>query len=197
MKARLAKVEDVVVMPAAGNGVLTGTSQGLPRLSPPGSTGGMEQSAKRVATAAAQEQELADLMGRAAWGGQAALGTLYDKTSSLVYGLALRILRDRSAAEEVTIEVYLQAYRQASSYDSSRGNPSAWLLMLTRSRAIDRLRAESQRRTREEPLEAAAPLAPELHGCVLDDPGVHAGPLPEREPRGDRRQLRRHERTHL
>ena len=102
----------------------------------------------------AREAALAALVARAAAGDQMALVALYDETSALVYGFALRILRDQHAAEDVTIDVYAQVYRQVSSYDASRGTPSAWLLTLTRSRAIDRLRQEAQRREREEPLEA-------------------------------------------
>jgi RNA polymerase sigma-70 factor (ECF subfamily) len=102
----------------------------------------------------AREEALVALVGRAAEGDQTALAALYDETSALVYGFALRILRDQYAAEDVTIDVYAQVYRQGSRYDADRGAPSAWLLTLTRSRAIDRLRQETQRRTREEPLEA-------------------------------------------
>jgi RNA polymerase sigma-70 factor, ECF subfamily len=101
-----------------------------------------------------REEALAALVARAAEGDQTALAALYDETSAHVYGLALRILRDQYAAEDVTIDVYAQVCRQGSSYDASRGTPSAWLHALTRSRAIDRLRQEAQRREREESLEA-------------------------------------------
>jgi RNA polymerase sigma-70 factor (ECF subfamily) len=106
----------------------------------------------------AREAALAALVARAAEGDQRALAALYDETSALVYALALRILRDQHAAEDVTMDVYTQVYRQVSSYDASRGTPSAWLVTLTRSRAIDRLRQEAQRRAREEPLEATMRL---------------------------------------
>jgi RNA polymerase sigma-70 factor, ECF subfamily len=112
-----------------------------------------------------REEALATLVTRAAEGDQTALAALYDETSALVYGLALQILRDQYAAEDVTIDVYAQVYRQVSSYDAHRGTPSAWLLTLTRSRAIDRLRQEAQRREREEPLEATTHL-----------PSLSAGP---------------------
>lgn len=109
----------------------------------------------------AREEALLALVGRIARGDQAALGTLYDETSAMVHGLAVKILRDESAAEDVTLDVYMQAFRQASSYDRERGSPLAWLLTLARSRAIDRFRSDAQRRTREMPLEtvAAAPAA--------------------------------------
>ena len=69
----------------------------------------------------AREEALAALVGRAAEGDQMALAALYDETSALVYGLALRILRDQYAAEDVTIDVYAQVYQQVSIYDANRG----------------------------------------------------------------------------
>jgi len=77
----------------------------------------------------------------------------------LVYSLASRILKDRFAAQEVTIDVYMQIHRQAADYDPEKGAPSAWLLTLTRSRAIDRLRMEVKRRTREELLETTEAIS--------------------------------------
>lgn len=96
-------------------------------------------------------------------GDQAAMAELYDQTNALVYGLALRILADPSAAEDVMIEVYTQLWRQAATYDPARGSPSAWLLTLTRSRAIDARRARGRDLARE-PLEAAGDPASEMPG---------------------------------
>jgi RNA polymerase sigma-70 factor (ECF subfamily) len=89
-----------------------------------------------------------------AGGDQAALGTLYDSTSRVIFGLALRILNDRATAEEVMLDVYTQVWRQAASYDLQRGSPMAWLMTIARSRAIDRLRSGWQDQQRKEPLEA-------------------------------------------
>lgn len=102
-----------------------------------------------------REQDWAALIRQMAEGDQSALAALYDGTSRLIYGLALRILGDPAMAEEVTIEVYMQAWRQAVSYDPGRGTPLAWLLTLARSRAIDRLRSRAEARRREILLEAA------------------------------------------
>jgi len=90
------------------------------------------------------DNNLSLLIDRISDGDQMALSSLYDRTSSLVFGLALRILADRSAAEEVFLDVYKQIWRQASSYNSERGAPIAWILTITRSRALDRIRAHKR-----------------------------------------------------
>lgn|GEM_PF-321370 len=121
-----------------------------------GSDACIELSDRAVASSQPQEQRLAALIERMAQGDQQALATLYAATSAYVFGLAVRIVQDQTVAEDITIEVYTQIHQQASPYDASRGTPSAWLLMLTRSRALDRRRRESLRQRREEPLEVAA-----------------------------------------
>lgn len=99
------------------------------------------------------EQEWGQLIAQTAQGDQAAFATLYDQTSPQVYGLVLKILGNREAAEEVTLDVYTQAWRQAHSYDETRGTPGAWLMTLARTRAIDRYRAGAGERGRLESLD--------------------------------------------
>ena len=70
-----------------------------------------------------------------------ALGALYDRHGGRLLALARRILGDGGEAEEVIQEVFLFAWRSAASFDPSRGSVLTWLLIVTRSRAIDRLRA--------------------------------------------------------
>jgi RNA polymerase sigma-70 factor (ECF subfamily) len=100
--------------------------------------------------------EPATLIARCARGDQLALARLYDATAAQVNGLALRILGDRQLAEEITGDVFLQVWSSAATYDPRRGSALAWLFTLTRSRAIDRLRAAAGERRRTEPLEAGA-----------------------------------------
>lgn len=69
-----------------------------------------------------------------------ALGILYDRYASLVYRLALKILANPQEAEDLTQEIFLKLWRSGS-YNPSRGSLSSFLTTLTRSRAIDRLRA--------------------------------------------------------
>src|SRR5437660_5829046 len=74
----------------------------------------------------ARDSDLGILVRRAAEGDQGALATLYDKTSRLVHGLILRIVGDAADAEEVTLDVYTQAWRQAGRYDPARGDAITW-----------------------------------------------------------------------
>lgn len=74
-------------------------------------------------------------------GDRDAVASLYDRHARAVFSLALRIVRDQQDAEEVVQEVFAQAWRSAGRFDTGRGAVVAWLLMMTRSRAIDRVRA--------------------------------------------------------
>ncbi|HTO77575.1 MAG TPA: sigma-70 family RNA polymerase sigma factor [Thermoanaerobaculia bacterium] len=92
-----------------------------------------------------------------------ALALLYDRYAARLNGLASRIIGDTGEAEEVLQEVFLYVWRAAASFDGTRGTVLAWLLVATRSRAIDRLRARRPGgRERLRPLEEAAdPVSPE------------------------------------
>lgn len=95
-----------------------------------------------------------DLIHALAAGDEQALARLYDAYGAIVYSLALRITGTPADAEDVTQEVFMQAWRSASTFDASRGNPAAWLLMIARTRALDRLR-----RDRRRPAELTEPSA--------------------------------------
>jgi len=101
----------------------------------------------------AHDQQLASLIANVARGNEQALGLLYDQTSSHVYGLAFRVLNDPMLAEEVTMDVYMQVWRQAGEFDQKRGKPIVWLTVLVRSRAIDRLRSGQKEREHRQSLD--------------------------------------------
>ncbi|MBE9042508.1 sigma-70 family RNA polymerase sigma factor [Oscillatoriales cyanobacterium LEGE 11467] len=77
-------------------------------------------------------------------GDRAALGTIYDRYGSVVYGLALKMLADPQEAEDLTQEVFLTLWRQGS-YNPDRGSLGSFLTVMTRSRALDRLRSRSRK----------------------------------------------------
>ncbi|MBW3619806.1 MAG: ECF RNA polymerase sigma factor SigK [Actinobacteria bacterium] len=90
-----------------------------------------------------------ELLGRVALGDQQAFAALYDRHCRNVYGLVLGVVRDRAHAEEVTQEVFVQAWRTAARYDPARGTPGTWLRTLAHRRAVDRVRSEQAARDRD------------------------------------------------
>ena len=105
------------------------------------------------------------LLGEIARGDRDAFARFYDLHAALVHTFALRILRERSEAEEVVQDVFVQVWRQAESYSTDRGTPEAWLITLTRSRGIDKLRSRRRRdemvRPAENPDRLPEPVAQE------------------------------------
>lgn len=85
------------------------------------------------------------LIQQIARGDREAFGRFYDHYAPLVFTFAVRLLRDRSAAEDLLQEVFLQVWRQAGSYSQERGSPEAWIITITRSRGIDNLRSIRRR----------------------------------------------------
>ena len=116
----------------------------------------------RPAVPAPQVEPDLDLLRQIAAGSSEALGTFYDRHAGLTLGLLQRMLGENGEAEEVLQEVFFQVWREARRYDPGRSSPRGWLLLLARSRALDRLRAATARQKREERLgrEAAVAAAP-------------------------------------
>jgi len=99
---------------------------------------------------------LEQLLARVAGGDESALRELYDRTSRRVFGLALAVLRDRAAAEDVALEVFVQAWQQAGRFDPGVGSVLSWLGNIARTRAIDAWRARQRQAARQAPLDVAA-----------------------------------------
>lgn len=100
-------------------------------------------------------------MARVAKGEHHALSQLYDQSSTVLFSLALRILGNREEAADVLQGIYLDVGRKIVRYDVGRGTPLAWLITLTRSRAIDRLRARGPHILRQmDPSISDAPSSP-------------------------------------
>lgn len=81
------------------------------------------------------------LVKRLVKGDEQALSQLYDRYASMLLALAIRVVNDRAEGEEVVQEVLIQAWKQAERYNPDRSSVSTWLVMMTRSRAIDRVRS--------------------------------------------------------
>ncbi len=82
-------------------------------------------------------------------GDRAAFSELYDQTAPRVFGLVRRLLVDAAQAEEVTQDVYLEAWQTAARFDPTRGSAVTWLLTLAHRRAVDRVRASQAARERD------------------------------------------------
>jgi len=89
-------------------------------------------------------------------GDDRALGALYDASSRLVYSVVLRIVGNAADADEVVQDVYAQVWRSAGDYATERGSASAWIVMMARSRALDKIRSRATREQRETQLDVVA-----------------------------------------
>ncbi|WP_099826731.1 sigma-70 family RNA polymerase sigma factor [Oceaniglobus indicus] len=100
-------------------------------------------------------QEIERLILRAADGDRQAFMSLYDLTSAKLFGVCLRVLRDRAEAEDVLQDVFVKVWRNAGRYTANGFSPMTWLITIARNGAIDRLRA---RKAKAENLDAVAEL---------------------------------------
>jgi RNA polymerase sigma-70 factor (ECF subfamily) len=100
-----------------------------------------------------KRQKLARALVRVAEKDEAALEEVYVGTNAKLFGICLRILRDREEAEDALQEVYVKVWRSAASFDPVRASPITWLATLARNRAIDNLRSSARSRGTE-PIEA-------------------------------------------
>ena len=91
-----------------------------------------------------EEQYNVELIRRVANGDEAAFASLYDRLSPVLYGTALRIMNDAGEAEDVLQDGFLYIWRQANAFDPSRGSFFAWVVMIVRNKAIDKLRVRQR-----------------------------------------------------
>jgi RNA polymerase sigma-70 factor, ECF subfamily len=101
---------------------------------------------------------VAELLTDVADGSRAAFDALYRATSAKLFGICLHFLPDRSEAEDLLQEIYANVWRKAAQFDAERASAGAWLTMIARNKAIDRLRTSSAMR-RHRPIEDAAETA--------------------------------------
>ena len=117
------------------------------------------------------------LVGRVAVGDSQAFERLYDAIGAAVYGVARRVVRDPSRAEDVTQDVFLEIWRKAPSFDASRGSAKTWVMTIAHRRAVDAVRRnESHKKhdasavpehvNHDEPAEAL--IKDEEHGAVRE-----------------------------
>jgi len=117
----------------------------------------------------ATRSQLVAALTRVAGGDRAALRIVYQDTSAKLFGVCLRILNDRSEAEDVLQDVYVTVWRKAATFDPARASPITWLVAIARNRAIDRLRASAVSRRAEaiENAEAVRDEAPAALDLVV------------------------------
>ncbi len=107
--------------------------------------------------------EIETLIAKVSLGDQKAFSALYDRTNAKLFGVCLRILRNRASAEDVLQETYVKVWRYAERYASNGTSPMTWLITIARNTAIDKLRASRD--------------ADDIDGVA--DRLVAAGPTPE------------------
>lgn len=105
---------------------------------------------RRLRSVPAGTLDLSTSLRNASLGDEASFGVFYDLSASLVYGVVLGVVKDPAIAEEVTQEVFLELWRLAPRFDSSKGSPKSWAATIAHRRAVDRVRSEQSRRTRED-----------------------------------------------
>jgi RNA polymerase sigma-70 factor (ECF subfamily) len=122
------------------------------------------------------DDDLARLLERCAARDRLALRKVYDAMSPLLFGIALRLLRNRGLAEDTLQDAFLQIWRNANQYDPARGSARAWMIGVLRYRALDRIELEARHASHGDVPDIAeyAPVSVEdrsaLSGCLAELP---------------------------
>ena len=135
--------------------------------------------ASTTSRSVAQGTPLEALLSQVALGNREAFEALYRGTSSQLFGICVRVLSERSEAEDALQDVFTTVWRKAAQFDATRASAIAWLAMIARNKAIDRLRSMPARKVQTD-----IELAREL-----EDPG--ASPPQQAQTASDRVQLER------
>lgn len=140
-------------------------------------------------SASSDRDQLSAALFRVGQGSQAALADVYQRTSAKLFGICLRILGDRSEAEDALQDIYVNVWRKAGSFDPARASPITWLAALARNRSIDRRRARGTRDMA--PVEDAAEVADDSADALTrlmaaEEGGQIASCLEELEARQNR-----------
>lgn len=104
-----------------------------------------EPGSRRKGSASAAEPDDAALLQQVSGGSQKALSLLFDRHGRTVFGIALRLVRDRETAEEITQDVFTSVWSKVHTYRADRSKVATWISRITRNRAIDELRRRSSR----------------------------------------------------
>ncbi len=108
------------------------------------------------------EGDLADLLASVASGDRAALRSLYARQATRLFGIAMAILRDRSAAADALQDTFLRAWQRAGQFDPARGPAAAWLAGITRNAALDIARARGREVLTDDPGLGDEAVAPDV-----------------------------------
>ena len=135
------------------------------------------------------DPDLTTLIASVANGDQAAFASLYDALSPTLFGVVRRVLRDGSQAEEVTQEVFVEIWKQATRFDATRGSVRTWAVTIAHRRAVDRVRSEQSHRDRQVAVAAASvevSVSPEDDAVEAEDrqrarAAMATLPAPQRE----------------
>ena len=120
-----------------------------------------------------------ELVARSAAGDERAMSDLYDRYGTVLYTVAYRVVGQRADAEEVVVEAFAQAWRDAGRFEAGRGSVAAWLTMIARSRALDLVRA----RGRRDKLAATAAVSGLDAGPATADPAASPADRAEEDER--------------
>jgi RNA polymerase sigma-70 factor (ECF subfamily) len=133
----------------------------------------------RTSQSFGQDTPLEALLAQVALGNREAFAALYRGTANRLFGICLRLLAERSEAEDALQDVFTTVWRKAAQFDATRASATAWLAMIARNKAIDRLRSMPARQTRT-PLDLAQDI---------EDP--NASPPQQAQAATDRMELER------